>query len=118
MSMTAKHAPETIHCPTEVLQEQGTWPQSHRALGQETSHRAVPIQEKQTPFLQAEREIKRADQPPFPEPLKMRPRRKIKNFLREKLKVTKNKRRELGPKAKTPHPLLKDLTSLGTWIAG
>lgn len=54
--MTAKHAPETIHCPTEVLQEQGTWPQSHRALGQETSHRAVPIQEKQTPFLQAERE--------------------------------------------------------------
>ena len=53
--MTAKQAPETIHHPTEVLQEQGTWLQSHRALRQETSHR-FPIQEKQTPFLQAERE--------------------------------------------------------------
>lgn len=71
-----------------------------------------------TAFLKAEREIKRADQPPFLEPLKMRPRRKIKNFLREKLKVTKNKKTELGPKAKTPHPLLEDLASLGTWIAG
>ena len=53
--MTAKQAPETTHHPTEVLQEQGTWLQSHRALRQETSHR-FPIQEKQTPFLQAERE--------------------------------------------------------------
>ena len=55
LSMTAKQAPETTHHPTEVLQEQGTWLQSHRALRQETSHR-FPIQEKQTPFLQAERE--------------------------------------------------------------
>lgn len=56
LSMTAKQAPETTHHPTEVLQEQGTWLQSHRALGQETSHRAVPIQEKQTPeFRQKEK---------------------------------------------------------------
>ena len=48
----------------------------------------------------------------------MRPRRKRKNFLREKLKVTKNKRTELGLKAKNLHPLLEDLASLRTWIAG
>ena len=48
----------------------------------------------------------------------MRLRRKIKNFLREKLKVTKNKRTELGLKAKNLHPLLENLASFGTWIAG
>lgn len=48
----------------------------------------------------------------------MRPRRKRKNFLREKLKVTKNKRTELGLKAKNLHPLLEGLASLRTWIAG
>lgn len=71
-----------------------------------------------TALLRAEREIKKADQPSLPEPLKMRPGRKIKNFLREKLEVIKNKRTELGPKAKSLHPQLEDLTLLGTWIAG